>query len=184
METEPQIVFEGMDPSDAVRARVEREIEKLTQFHDRITSCRVVLTAPDRHKTKGGLFRTKIVLVLPGGGEVVVDHNHPKDHSHEDIYVSIRDAFNAAQRQLKTYVRQHSDKPDPREGPPMGVVKFLNGLEGFGTIESADGYEVYFHQNAVVNGSFEDLKVGDVVRYHEEQGAKGPQASTVHPPGK
>lgn len=184
METEPQIVFEGMEPSDAVRERVESEIEKLTQFYDRITSCRVSIEAPPQHKNKGGLYRTKVFMALPGGAEVSVDRNRPKDHAHEDVYVSIRDAFNAARRQLQDYVRQHQDKPRTQEGPPVGFVKYLNGLEGFGTIVGPEGYEIYFHKNSVVEGTFEDLEVGDIVRYHEEQGRKGPQASTVHLVGK
>ena len=101
MEVPVEITFEGMGPSDAVRARVEKEVEKLEQFQERLTSCRVAVIAPGHHQNKGGLFAVHIYATLPGNHDVVVDRNPPKDHSHEDVYVAIRDAFAAARRQLQ-----------------------------------------------------------------------------------
>ncbi len=58
------------------------------------------------------------------------------------------------------------------------VAKFVAG-EGYGFIETADGREVYFHRNSVLDDAFEHLTVGSEVRFVEEMGEKGPQASTV-----
>ena len=44
---------------------------------------------------------------------------------------------------------------------------------------SPDGREVYFHRNSVLNDGFDGVKIGDRVRFAEEQGAEGPQASSV-----
>lgn len=33
---------------------------------------------------------------------------------------------------------------------------------------------------SVLNADFDRLEVGDTVRFHEEAGVEGPQASTVH----
>ncbi|MBL4719938.1 MAG: ribosome-associated translation inhibitor RaiA [Alphaproteobacteria bacterium] len=96
-----EIVFEGMESSEAARKRIDAEIQKLERFHDRITSCRVVLQAPNHHKAHGGLFETRIHMALPGNQEVNVAHSHRNDHAHEDAYVAIRDAFAAARRQLQ-----------------------------------------------------------------------------------
>jgi len=41
-----EVVFEGMEPSEAVRARIRRESSRLERFHARITSCRVVIELP------------------------------------------------------------------------------------------------------------------------------------------
>jgi len=46
------------------------------------------------------------------------------------------------------------------------------------------GREVYFHRNSVADGKFDDLKVGQEVRFSETVGDKGPQATSVHPVGK
>ncbi len=53
-----------------------------------------------------------------------------------------------------------------------------------GFIRAGDGREFYFHRNAVVNGEFAKLKVGDEVRFADTMGEQGPQASTVTPVGK
>ena len=50
---------------------------------------------------------------------------------------------------------------------------------GYGYLESDEGYVVYFHQHAVVDGAFARLVVGDEVRFEEEEGERGPQATTV-----
>ena len=51
-------------------------------------------------------------------------------------------------------------------------------------MRSADGREIYFHRKAVLNDAFDRLEVGAEVRFVEEEGEKGPQASTVRPVGK
>jgi cold shock CspA family protein len=63
------------------------------------------------------------------------------------------------------------------------VKKFLAG-EDCGFIETAEGREIYFHRNAVLGGAFDRLIVGSEVRFVEEKGVKGAQASTVHLIGK
>jgi cold shock CspA family protein len=50
---------------------------------------------------------------------------------------------------------------------------------GYGFLTTSDGREVYFHQNSVLGNKFKDLKIGTEVRFVEEPGDKGPQASTV-----
>ena len=58
------------------------------------------------------------------------------------------------------------------------VAKFVAG-EGYGFIETADGREVYFHRNSVLDDAFEHLTVASEVRFVEEMGEKGPQAKRV-----
>ena len=53
-----------------------------------------------------------------------------------------------------------------------------------GFIEAADGGEIYFHRNAVLDGAFDRLVVGSEVVFVEEEGDKGAQASTVRLIGK
>ncbi len=51
--------------------------------------------------------------------------------------------------------------------------------EDYGRILGADGADIYFHRNSVMNMAFDKLKVGMEVHYSEEQGDAGPQASWV-----
>jgi cold shock CspA family protein len=58
------------------------------------------------------------------------------------------------------------------------VSKIFPG-EGYGFLRTVNGREIYFHRNSLLNMEFEELKEGRGVRFFEEDGEKGPQASTV-----
>jgi cold shock CspA family protein/ribosome-associated translation inhibitor RaiA len=180
-----KIAFEGgLTASDALRTRIEREARKLEQFSDRITACRVAVIGRSGHHHQGDLFQVRIQIVMPGRKDVMVDRNPSADHAHEDPYVAVRDAFNAARRRLQDHERRFEGRTKSHEPPPHGRVARLFADEGYGFIETSDGREVYFHQNAVMNGGFDKLRPGAEVRFAEEEGERGPQASTVHPLGK
>ena len=180
-----QVTFHGLEPSPAIEARVRERAEKLAEFYDRIVSCRVVVEAPHHHHHKGRLYTVRIDLSVPGD-EIVVNRNSDRDHSHEDVYVAIRDAFDAARRRLQDYVRRRRGFVKRHEPPAVARVARLFPEEGYGFLVTPEGDEIYFHRNAVLNDGFARLKVGCEVRYSliEGEGIKGPQASTVHLVGK
>jgi ribosomal subunit interface protein len=185
MEIPAQITFRNMDHSDAIEARILERIEKLELFFDRITTCRVVVEAPERRHHKGKLYHVSVDIVVPGA-ELVVNR-HPKDkHAHEDVYVAIRDAFNAAQRRIEDYVRKLGGRVKTHDVPLHGSVVRIFPEEGFGFIAASDGREVYFHRNSVLRDGFDALAVGTEVRLvvAEGESAEGPQASTVDPLGR
>ncbi len=95
-----QITFRHMESSTAVETRIRELANHLGVFSDRIQSCRVVLDSPHRHQHQGKVFNVKVQLALPGE-DVVVDMERPQRDGHEDVYVVIRDAFDAAKRQLQ-----------------------------------------------------------------------------------
>lgn len=72
----------------------------------------------------------------------------------------------------------------PHEAPPHGRIASLDRERGSGRITTADGREIYFHRNSVINGRFEHFEPGMEVRFSEEAGDKGPQASSVYLVGK
>ena len=100
-----QITFRDMEPSDAVEAKIREKAEKLDRFHDHIMSCRVVVEMPHQHHNQGKLFHVTVDITVPGS-EIVANHASDQNHAHEDPYVAIRDAFDAAKRQLEDYVRR------------------------------------------------------------------------------
>jgi len=185
MQTPLEVSFRNMDRSDAVEARVREKAEKLERFFDRVTSCRVVIEATNRQHTKGNLYHVHIELGVPGS-QVVVDRNPGNKHAHEDVYVAVRDAFNAARRRLEDHSRRKAGKVKAHEVPPHGKVVRLFPEEGYGFIETSAGHEVYFHQNSLVDADFGKLKTGQEVRVvlAEKESEKGPQASTVRLIGK
>ncbi|MEL7492281.1 MAG: HPF/RaiA family ribosome-associated protein [Pseudomonadota bacterium] len=181
METDPKIAFEGLEPSDAISARVRNEIAKLERFFGRITACRAVIAKPQKRHVHGDLYSVSVHLTLPDGREVMANRNPPKDHAHEDVYVAIRDAFMAARRQLQDEARKLRGAVKHHDDPPQAVVGTLIAEEDFGFIETFDGREIYFHRNSVAKNGFDRLKVGDRVTFAETRGDKGPQATTVRP---
>jgi ribosomal subunit interface protein len=99
MQSDLQITIRDMEHSPALEERIRDKVKKLEQVYPRIMGCRVVLEAPHRHKQQGKQFIVRLDVTVPGK-EIVVNHDH-----HEDAYVALRDAFNAARRQLEEYGR-------------------------------------------------------------------------------
>lgn len=186
MQTPLKLVFRGLEPSPAIEARIRERADRLAQFHDRITSCEVAVEAPHRHHHKGKLYVVRLQIRIPGGGEIVINRAGPQDHAHEDPYVALRDAFDAAERKLEDAVRRRDHRAKQHELPLHGKIARIFPHDGYGFVETSDGLEVYFHQNTVMDGSFDDLKTGDEVRLElvENESDKGPQATTVRPIGK
>ncbi len=178
-----QITFRNFPPSDALEGKIRQQVEKLNRFYNRIMSCRVLVAAPHNHHNQGNIYYVRIDLTLPQG-ELVINRNPSQNHSHEDLYVAIRDAFAAAQRRLKSYAAIQRNKTKQHEIPAHGRVISLLPEYGYGFIETCEGNEVYFHQNSLLNCRLRDLKVGSEVRLREQLGDKGLQASTVKLIGK
>jgi cold shock CspA family protein len=182
MQLPVQITFRDIPRSDAIEAAIRDKVAKLEQVYDRIMGCRVVVEAPHRHRHKGKLYHVRVDLTVPGG-ELVASRGPNAHHSHVDAYVAVRDAFEAARRQLEGFVRRQRRDVKTHEIPAHGRVSQLMPTEGYGRIQTIDGQEVYFHRNSVLDG-FDKLEVGSEVRYAVEAGDQGPQASTVQLIGK
>ena len=90
------------DPSQdsMVRVYAHNLRQKLEHFYDRITGCRVALTLDARHQHQGRQFSVHVGVKVPGGTiEVTREHDR-------NIHVALRDAFDAARRQLEDYARE------------------------------------------------------------------------------
>jgi ribosomal subunit interface protein len=174
-----EVSFRHMAQSDAIEEEVRRKAEKLDRFYPRITGCRVVVEASNRRtSTKAMLYRVRVEVIVPGG-EIVAERQPSHQPLHDDIHVAIRDAFDSMKRELQDYADKQRGDVKVHELPPRGRVVRIFPDRGYGFLESDDGYEVYFHHNAVVDGAFGKLAVGDEVRFEEDEGEQGPQATSV-----
>jgi cold shock CspA family protein/ribosome-associated translation inhibitor RaiA len=174
-----QITFRNMEPSPALEARIRALAARLDRFSTQIIGCHVSVERPHQHHQQGALFDFHIGLTVPGE-EIVIRRAHSASHSHEDPYVALRDAFRAARRKLEDYERKRRGDVKTHVSPSHGHVCELYPLEDFGRIETEEGRVIYFHRNSVVGARFDDLTTGTQVRFDEEAGERGPQASTVH----
>jgi cold shock CspA family protein/ribosome-associated translation inhibitor RaiA len=191
-----QVSFRNMPHSDAIEAMVREEAAHLDTYYNHIMGCRVMIEVPHRHREGGEHHHVRIYLTVPGG-EIVVKreptlHSRQQDvkeedrtkdreieRSHKHLQVAIREAFDTARRKLQDYARRQRADVKAHEDKPRGRIRSLYPEDGYGYIETRDGSEIYFHRNSVLLGDFEHMKLGLAVSFVEEQGERGPQASSV-----
>jgi len=173
-----QVTFRNVPPSEAIEAHISEKASKLERFFDRIMSCRVVVDSTQRRQHQGKLYEVRIDITVPRKELAVTRAEN------EDVYVAVRDAFDAAGRRLEEHARRERGVVKSHAETPLGRVARINPDESYGFILTSDDREVYFHRNSVLNEEFERLKVGTEVSFLEEQGKEGPQAVRVSVIGK
>lgn len=173
MQSPLQITMRDIPHSDALEDHIRQKVTKLETFYPHLMGCRVVVEIPHKHKHQGRQFNVRLDITVPGG-ELVVNRE-----ADGDIYVALRDAFDAAKRQIEDYGRRQ--RGDTKTHAPVfhGRVTRLIEDESYGFIESADGRELYFHRTNLANGDFDKLTVGGEVHFLEDVGAEGLQAKRV-----
>lgn len=173
MKFQLQITARDIPHSDALESHIRQKAEKLEAFYPHIMGCRVVIEVPHKHKHQGRKFNIRLDLSVPGNKLVV---NREAD---EDVYVALRDAFDAAKRQLEDYNRRQ--RGDIKAHAPVyhGKVVRLSLEEGYGFIGTHDGHELYFHRDNLVNNNFDKLAIGSDVQFLETIGGDGLQAKRV-----
>ncbi len=106
MQVPLQVAFDGIQHSDTLEARIREEAGKLEQFSGRIVSARVVVARPQHRHHKGDTYHVRIHLSVPGAPDVAVSREPGVTGAHEDVYITVRDAFKTARRQLQDTVRK------------------------------------------------------------------------------
>lgn len=167
-----QITFRDVPTSPALETLIRNRAEKLKRFYDRICSCRVVIEMPQKNQHQGKLYNIRIDMMVPGKELVANKRN-------EDIYIAIRDAFNAMGRQLEEHSRKRHGRVKTHEDVIHGHIKRILPQEGYGFIEGLDGNEYYFSITNVCYPDFSQLAIGDAVEYIAETQSDGRQAHRV-----
>lgn len=176
-----QITFRDFPSTEALEGRIRHNAAKLSELFPKIVACRVALEAPHQRHRHGPRFRCRVDLVVPNAE--LVGQNADGDPIRDDAYAAIEDAFAQATRALEGYARRSRwDVKQHESTPHARVVKLMAGAgpgRAYGFLETHDGREIYFHEHAVLNASYHRLAIGTEVRFVEEDGEQGPQASTV-----
>lgn len=159
-----QITFQDLPHSDALEAAIRERAAKLDEFHPRLMSCRVVIGEKRRHKHQGRLFNVRIDLHVPGHEFAVTRDND------EDVFVAVRDAFDAAKRMLEDVARLQRQDVKQHAPPAHGRIARLDADRRSGLIETSDGGEAYFAAENVASPPFEELEVGQEVQFLLEPG--------------
>lgn len=175
-----KITFLNLPHSEALADNIEKRAAKLATFYDRITNCEVMVEVPHKHQHQDSFHHIRISLGLPGE-ELIVNHAPPSTIKYQDVYVTIHEAFDEVRRQLQDYAHLQRGDVKTHEAPPQGQISKLFPQEGYGFIKLADGREIYFHKNSVLEEGFDQLELGTSVSFVEENGEQGPQATAVRP---
>jgi cold shock CspA family protein len=173
MQRPVQITSRNFQLTPAMESQIRKHADDLQLYYPRLTGCHVVVEAPIHHHRKGGPFNVRIDLRVPGADVSV--NRQPAD----DLAIAIRDAFDAARRRIEDHLRELRRDVKAHELASEGRVARVFAKEGYGFLETPDNREVYFHRHSVLGGHFDDLTPGTVVRFAEEEGDKGPQASSL-----
>jgi hypothetical protein len=104
------VIFHAMDPSDAVRDRGMYLMEKLVRANPTIMRCTMTVEGRHRHHHQGNLCHVSLRLHLPGN-DVFVTRDPERNHAHEDVYVAMRDACEAARKQLEALQERQAGSP-------------------------------------------------------------------------
>jgi ribosomal subunit interface protein len=173
MQSPLQITMRDIPHSDMLENHIRQKVAKLEGFYPHLVGCRVVVEVPHRHKHQGRKFDVRLDITVPGGELVVTREGDG------DVYVALRDAFDAARRRIEDYGRRQ--RGDTKAHPQVyhGKVTRLVTDEAYGFIETADGRELYFHRDNLANGTFDRLAIGAEVHFLEGTGAEGLQAKRV-----
>lgn len=184
MQVPLEISFLNMDPSDFIEAKIRERVDKLERFASgRLIRCAVAVEAPQKGHHRQNLYHVRIEMSVPGK-DLVVSRDPGSIDAHRDVYVAIRDAFVAAERQLAEDARMARHEVKTHE-PPLLQGRVVRLFSEHGFIATTDGGEIYFHRNAVVDVPFNALSIDQPVELaviHGESPA-GPQATTVRPIG-
>jgi len=182
MERPLDIAFHGIDPSPTIEAEIRQRVQKLERRYGNLIACRVSIEALHNQHRTGNVHDVHIVLSVPGRDLAVSREPHKaKDRfAHPDLRGALRDAFEAAERQLESHKGSlREDTSGPSGSAVMGQVAQLLPGEDHGFILNNLGTQLYFHRDSVTNAAFDDLKVGQPVHYVEEAGDAGPVATKV-----
>ena len=178
-----EIVFHNLEPTPALEAEIRDRFAKLERLYDRMTSCRVSVEALHKQHKTGNVYEVHIDMLVPRG-ELVVSkepHRAKERYAAPDVHTSIKDAFKAAERQLIEHKRQIKENVSAHAQDSLfqGQVAEMQPERDFGYLLTNSGALLYFNRTAVLNSSFDDLKMGDVVHYVQGDGETGPVAAKV-----
>ncbi|HET6157523.1 MAG TPA: HPF/RaiA family ribosome-associated protein [Dongiaceae bacterium] len=183
MQRTPTVSFRNLDTSDFLRGLAEERVARLEKFYPRLIGCRVVIEAPHRsaegHHPPLGV---SVEVDLPNRPRIVAKDVEPQRELKGDHVSVINRAFEAIERQLEELgEKQRGEIKRHENARQTGSVTRLFPEQQYGFIEISGGPQLYFTRNAVIGGSFDDLKVGMMVQVTEatSEGPMGPQASSV-----
>ena len=180
MQKAPEVIFKDLDRSPWVEKFIAERMSHLERFSQDITSCHVTLSHEQGSHRKGNHYGVMVEVRLPKHHDLVVKKQKQVVDMQTQLPALINEAFSAIEKQLKKTVQLRRGEEKAHNGQPHGTVEKIFENEGYGFIRTVeDSRQFYFHRNSVLHDDFERLTIGTEVRFTEELGENGPQATSV-----
>lgn len=176
-----KITYRNLAHSAIIESLVQEREKMLEHFCDRITGCHVLVEALARGLQGANRLRVRIDLDVPGEQLMAVIDEPCRHQACDDACVAIQHAFHDMELQLEKYIAHTTGGfPATRRGRISELFKEMN----YGKIGMNDGTEVYFHRNSVLDDAFDRLETGTPVKFIEQNGLLGAQATVVKVVGR
>ncbi|MGC9505577.1 HPF/RaiA family ribosome-associated protein [Baaleninema sp.] len=165
-----QITYNHLEKDPAIDKLVRAKVEKIEQFCNYMNSCRVTLEKVHENPDSGSPYRVQIDMTVPPSHELVVDRSPDRGVQYTPLDVVVRDAFDAARRQLQELKeRQRNEVKRHPDQQMVAVVSELHPDENYGFLKTINtGRELYFNRQS--SDQFDRLEVGTGVQYREVPG--------------
>ena len=178
MQVPLEITYRDVEKTDDIDQLVREKAAKLDELFENLIACRVAIEQPQKTQRAGNPYRVRIDLTAPPGHELVVRREPTDSEMHASLSTIVIDAFRVMRRQLEA-LRERQRGEVKTHDEPRGLVVRLFREPGYGFLQTSDGRDIYFHRNSVLGEDWERLDIGTEVRFAEESGEQGPQASSV-----
>jgi nucleotide-binding universal stress UspA family protein/cold shock CspA family protein len=170
------IAYENLEPVPAAERHVLRGLARLERLAPDLVRVRTTLARRGARREKGDLYQVSLELTGPGP-DVYVSRTAPLHSENEDLLTAIGEAFDKARRRI---LESHAvARGDVKSHEPMARGRVTELFPDYGFIRGTDGRVVYFHAHSVLDDAWPTLEVGAEVRFVEETGEQGPQATSV-----
>jgi len=178
MQYPPEISYREVAKTTDIENLIHEKVDKLEKICDHITSCHISIEKPQEHMNSGSPYRVRLDVRVPPSHELVARREPGDGDLHDPLDLVIRDVFNSLERQLKKITEKQ--RSEVKEHPQHYASALVDKLfDDYGFLRTIDDRQIYFHKNSVLNNDFDRLEIGTGVRFVEEDGEKGSQASTV-----
>lgn len=95
-----KVTFDGVDPSPALSADIERHASKLIRFAPDLLGCEVTVSRAESSHRQGNRYLVRVRAKLRDGS-IEAGRTPEPDRSHVDPHIAVRDSFDAVLRQLE-----------------------------------------------------------------------------------
>jgi cold shock CspA family protein/ribosome-associated translation inhibitor RaiA len=175
------IAYRNVEPSESLEQHVLRGLARIEKIATDLVRLRVTVSRDNVRRRTGNHYQVRLDFTFPGRS-VAITRTPPAHPQDETLTTAVTEAFSKAREELLEARQLRRGEVKAHEPVDLGRVTDL--LPDYGFLEAADGHIVYFHRNSVLGAGFDSLTEGTQVRFVEERGEKGPQASTVAVVGK